>query len=66
MTATATSATETRAVTGATTTEIEHAADAMGALRIAWLWGEVWRKMGGEWVSLSMPGRKQKRKEAKV
>ena len=52
MTAKATTLTETVALTGATVSEIERAANTIGALRIAWPWGEVWRKLFGEWVSL--------------
>jgi hypothetical protein len=52
VTAKATTGTETVALTGATVSEIERAADAIGAVRIAWPWGEVWRKLCGEWVSL--------------
>lgn len=51
-TAMATTQTETVVLTRATVSEIERAADAIGALRIAWPWGEVWRKLFGEWVSL--------------
>jgi hypothetical protein len=47
-----TAALDVRTITGATVSDIERAADAIAAIRIAWPWGEVWRRMGGQWVSV--------------
>jgi hypothetical protein len=53
MTAKASNGHEIVTLTGDTVSEIERAADAIGATRIVWPWGEVWRMMYGKWVHLS-------------
>jgi len=53
MTATATTPDGKRhSVAGQTVSEIEKKSNAIGAIRIAWPWAEVWRMIAGEWVSM--------------
>ena len=44
---------KTEVVTAQTTSGIESLANQKGAVRIAFSFGEVWRKMGAEWVVMS-------------